>query len=362
MSLLHIDGFDHYVANNVVFPTPGGSVYAEINASSRIAPSTILGGQCWYCDTDNTAAAKLRLSLTTSYGAGNTLGVGFNLYASAYNNAAFTSSAHNVYFAHFGSVGGTRLFGVGTLAGASVLGNTLNIYSGTSTTPIASSILTLAPLTLYHIEMKMVIHASTGSIEVRVNGVLWVSATGLNTAGTAVQSVTFAQAVSGAGWCSLNYDNYYVWDGAGSVNNNWLGEQKVYTLFPSADTADADWTKSTGSDGYDLINDVPAVPATRYLEASVVGDVSIFDLGNLPTTSLIVKGVKTVVYAEKTDAAAGSLEFGPVHAATPSLVTIAQTNGSYRFNDKIDELNPSTGVAWLSTDINATQIELSRAA
>lgn len=348
MSLLWIDGFSHYGASGTKLFTTGTGAYNTINndLENKTLTMPVLGGIAMSLY----ATGGQGFALIKDIGAhsSGSLGVGHHFY--------FTTTDNFHDFLVFQSGAGATLY----KTRFNQTTGKVTILDGANTI-LATSSGSLAAATLYHIETKIVIAGSLGgSIDVRVNSVSFVSVSGITTNATAIQSIAFDQRVSGSTGCVFNLANLYVWDSVGSINNNWLGEQKVYTLFPSADTADADWTKSTGSNGYDLINDVPAVDATRYLDAATVGDVSIFDLTDLPTTALTVAGVLTAVRAEKTDAGGGTLDFGVVHGGVPSLGSVAQVNSLYKYSAKISELNPSTSAVWLSTEINAAQIELSR--
>lgn len=351
MTLLHIDGFDHYSTNGVQTSSVAAGAYSTIAANNNHEILTWpAGGLCDQTFSFPGFGYMLIRDLVSSYSSGS-LGVGYHL--------RYTATSADFYeLISFLSSAGTMLYNV-TLDQA----NGKLLIKNAAGTTLATSAGTLVASTIYHVEAKIIIAGSSGgSIDVRVNGSSFVSIGSLTTNGTAINKIGLTKYTSGSALCPVQIDDLFIWDSLGAQNNNWLGEQTVYTLFPSADTGTAAWTKSTGSNGYDLINDVPAVD-TRYVEGNTVGDVSIFDLTNLPTTALTVAGVLAVMRGEKTAVGAGTIDFGPVHAGTPSLASRPQTNGQflYTFGD-VSELNPSTGLIWLSTEVNAAQLELSRTA
>ncbi|QIV65769.1 hypothetical protein Cp1R7AA1_113 [Mesorhizobium phage Cp1R7A-A1] len=352
MALLWIDGFDHYGANGSRLAASAKGAYDVLldNSDTVLVSSPQTGGQGVQLSATGGEGFALSKVYPAPYASGS-LGVGFHLVF-----PAGTFNTHDlVAFVASDSSWPYRVIlnqNTGKL--------TINDPSGTT---IGTSAGVLVPGTFYHVEIKLVIAGSSGgSIEVRIGGSTFLAVTGITTNAKSIGQIAFDQRISGGSACVFNMDNLFLWDGTGSVNNNWIGEKKVYTSLPSADTVDADWTLSTGTSGFDLINDVPAVDATRYLESSTVGDVSIFETANVVPASLAVAGVMTAVRAEKTDSGAGTLEFGPVHAGVPSLASKAQTNSQYLWATKIDELNPSTSAPWTVTEVNAAQIELRRAA
>lgn len=368
MTLKYIDGFEHYNAvgaTNYIYtasPSRWSAAGADVSGSSCIATMPVLGGKCLNVAPrgSNQTIGRPLLLLPIAPASGLTFGCGFHFYAT---DLSYPSSPTF-----------NRQAILGFSAGAAIVSKCIALDSAGQfswrNTPEASSLgnsgaNVISASVLYFIEIKILWHASAGTVEIRVNGAVYMSLTGIATLPTSATHMMFATAAFEGGGTSTavwSYDDLFIWDALGSINNTFLGEQTVYTLFPSADTASADWAKSTGSNGYDLINDVPAVDATRYIEGTTVGNVSIFDLTDLPTTALTIAGVSTVIRSEKTDALAGTIDFGPKHGGTASLLSVAQANGQYQYYNKIDELNPSTSAAWTGTQINATQLQLSRTA
>jgi hypothetical protein len=351
MSLLWIDGFNHYGANATRLAASAQGAYDTLlnNSGTVFVSQPAMGGQGAQLTATGGEGFAIAKNYATTYSSGS-LGVGFHMIF------PFSINTHDLVVFRASDTSNLYRVWLNQLTGK------VTIVNAAGTT-IATSAGNLNPNTYYHVETKLIIAGSSaGSIEVRIGGVTFVAATGITTNGTPVGNIAFDQRVAGDSPCVVTIGNLYLWDSVGSVNNDWIGEQRAYTSLPSADTSDADWTLSTGSAGYDLINDVPAADSTRYLESSTVGDVSIFETANVVPASGAVKGVMTVVRAEKTDAGAGTLEFGPVHAGVPSLASKAQTNSQFLWSAKVDELNPSTSAAWTPAEVNAAQIELRRAA
>lgn len=222
-----------------------------------------------------------------------------------------------------------------------------------------------------HIEAAVTCHASTGSVEIRVNGVTVVDLSGVDTDPQATGDLSFW----GAGkWGSASggnreyyLDDLFAWDDTGDANNDFIGDVKVYTLLPDADTAQADWTLSAGSDGYALIDEVPQDGDTTYLETSGNGDESDFDFPSLPAEVSAVIGLQAVSVARKTDAGAANLvqslissEVGsPPAAATQDGATHALTTSYSYYADTFD-VDPATGAAWTPTAVNGVSLGLTR--
>jgi hypothetical protein len=99
--------------------------------------------------------------------------------------------------------------------------------------------------------VKVVINNTTGSITVRKDGATsdtW-SATGVNTrGGTASNYANKVGVVSGSGSAVSSYFNDLLfYSGSGAAPNTWIGDVRALQLLPNADTAQRDFSRSTGS-------------------------------------------------------------------------------------------------------------------
>jgi hypothetical protein len=94
----------------------------------------------------------------------------------------------------------------------------------------------LALGTAYYIEVKVVHHASAGSIEVRVDGVTVYTKTGINTArsGHAYANKVWCLGALSLGTGIMDMDDLYVVDDTGGADNDFLGD--VYQRAPVANT------------------------------------------------------------------------------------------------------------------------------
>src|SRR5690606_30150679 len=140
----------------------------------------------------------------------------------------------------------------------------LSIYLGNSL--IATSVTTPINInTWYYIELKVVVDGS-GSYEVRVDGVNVLSGSTDTQAGANpyANRVRLHGAATGTG-PQTQFDDWYVCDGSGSINNDFLGGRRIITYF-TADTGDSsDFTPDEG-DNYARVNDNPRDGDDSYVE------------------------------------------------------------------------------------------------
>jgi hypothetical protein len=95
-----------------------------------------------------------------------------------------------------------------------------------------------------HMETKFVMDATSGSIQVRREGVTVLNVTGVRTTTDKVGALATIQNTvlyRDAGWplVAVNHyvKDYIVWDGSSTVNNDFFGACQVYKLQPASDVA-----------------------------------------------------------------------------------------------------------------------------
>lgn len=107
----------------------------------------------------------------------------------------------------------------------------------------------------WHIECKYVIDAVNGSVEVRVNGVTQVLATGLNTGTTPIGQIYIGSYTSGQGiQVVYYYKDLVIWDNSGTTDNDFFGSVTVFYRKVTGTITIGGWTLSAGSTAANLID------------------------------------------------------------------------------------------------------------
>ncbi len=147
----------------------------------------------------------------------------------------------------------------------------------------------------HYIELKVVIDASSGSWELRVDGSLSASGTGVNT-GTPASLIEFGCQRDGQ-----FLDDIYICDGDGSANNDFLGPVFVEGLLPTSDGNSSQWTPSTGTDHFAVIDENPSdLDGTDSLTTTTQDAKETFGYGNLTGGQSAIFGVQVNTDARKT--------------------------------------------------------------
>lgn len=216
----------------------------------------------------------------------------------------------------------------------------------------------------YHIETRIARSDVAGEIEVRVEGVPVLELDTLDLGTSEVAQVALMRVPSAANSATCYFKDFVIWDDSGSFNNTFLGSVLVHTLTPDADI-DLNWTPSSGTTGYEILDNIPPVDATYlYAEDSPLPDPYVCSLSNLPDDVTSVKGLITFVRAAKNDGGDGSLQVSLISDpdGTPATfdgadrpITVAQT-----YWRDVSETDPKTSAAWTPPAVDDAHLKLNR--
>jgi hypothetical protein len=244
---------------------------------------------------------------------------------------------------------------------------TLQVCNGQVTVVTGGqSVSTLSINTWYYIEFKVTIADSigAGTCKVRVNGVDWITVAtgqdlkaGTNAFANAIGIGPFASGSSG--WSTnIDFDDLYIADGvAGAVSgdNDFLGDVRVESLFPTGAGTTTNWTPDSGSN-YARVNEV-APDTTSYVASSTVNNIDTYAMGNLSSTPLKIWAVQSGLVCRKMDA--GSRSVAPVvrGADGDKIGATISVYDSYFNQQQVYEQNPLTSPAdWTETSVNGIEM------
>lgn len=230
--------------------------------------------------------------------------------------------------------------------------------SSESGTILGTSSNTLSNNVFNYIELKIKIDDSVGTYEVRVNGVNWVSGTGADTRNAGNASVN-SFSLGSVGSVSLSgandFDDLYVADISGSTNNDFLGDVRVDTILPTSDGNYSQFTPSTGSTHFNLVDE--STPNTSdYNLSSTVNDRDSYGMDNLTAlSSQTVYGVQVNAAVLKDDAGARSVATMVRSSSTDGDGASIAIGTSQYYISQVYELNPNGSVAWTEATVNAME-------
>jgi hypothetical protein len=188
--------------------------------------------------------------------------------------------------------------------------NKLEYKLGRDGTVLATSTTILTAGVWYYIEGHIVIHDTTGSLELRINEVVEssMSVSGIDTRNDAAANGDKCDRFyMGDGGTQL--DDIYINDTTGSVNNGYSGDIAVIGVAPNAAGDNTGLTRGGADSGsnWGQVDEIPPNDATDYVFGT---DTSSYDLYNLPAVSSILATVQSVrlwTKAQKSGAGSASL-------------------------------------------------------
>jgi len=216
-----------------------------------------------------------------------------------------------------------------------------------------------------HIEVKVVIDNVVGEIEIRVNGIVVLHETDLNLGTSGCTQIVYGTP-TGVDIIPSDQDlNWYIddivtWDDAGTENVDFVGPMRVETIWPVADTIQADWLKVGAADGYDCINEVPPDGDTTYLVTENAGDISEFELGTLPPETVEIAGVYIPTMARIEDAGVGNIKTSLVSGADVSDGADVPLTTVYTYWGSVHEKDPATDAKWTKSGLEAALLRVEK--
>lgn len=350
MALRLIEGFDH-LSSQVKLATKGwtATLGTSLPGVSLTFQTGRLGGKCVQLSGTNPAAPSATTStLVKALSTPSTtqiLGFAINLSRLPITNLDIAVL----------KAGATLTLRIGiNSSGQLVLRNSVG-------TTLATGTFTMAGASWYYIEIKAFANGASGTVEAQINGTTEIASTTANIGSANLDTLDFRVTPSGLdpslAW-TVQWDDVYVCDASGSTNNTFLGDVRVSTIMPSADGAHSDFTPSTGTAHFSLVNEATSIypdDDSSYVSSSTVGHRDSYAYGNVPSAAGTVFGVQTNLYARKDDAAVRQIAAVARPGSTDQDGATVTLGTTYSTFTEIRETNPDTTVAWTISDINASE-------
>lgn len=230
-----------------------------------------------------------------------------------------------------------------------------------ATTQLAITTAAYAYNAWHHFEIKVTVHTSTGSYELRHNEVAAFSGSGVNTANVGTnQADGFAMRFTNTS-TNNRFDDIGVWDGTGSFANNFVGDCVAEGIEVSGAGASTQWTPSAGSN-FDNVDDPGGsapddTGAGGFNSSSTVGQQDLYaftDLANIQGNILWVQ-LDTQLALDVAGSRNVDTRFRDPSTTVVDIATHAVANTVYASVADVMSVNPSDSAAWDVADVNGGQ-------
>jgi len=318
MSLLFVDGFDHYPTADILMKWDVSNGASIVTASPR------------------TGAGNGQISGAAEY---------FHKYFASTINTVCVGFALRIAGAT--SHGGFWL----TLDGAEQVRVTINsdrtIAVKTNTTVLGTTVSPVIPLnTWVYLEFKILVHASAGTYDVYVNGVNVLTGTGKDTRLQTVDGVNSVKLFGATE--AFDFDDLYI-DSA-TIH----GDSRIDTVYPDGAGNYAQWTPSAGSN-YQNVDESAQDGDTTYNATDVLNEIDTYSFTNISTYSSTIRGVALNANARKDDA--GTRKITPLTRVSAADFTGTEVGlyDSYRVYQQVWDDDPNAAADWTETTINGAE-------
>lgn len=332
MSLVFMDGFDHYTIADM------GRKW-NVPGNGSMSTSVFRNGTQSYL---NTSAQAPRFALSTAdQHATLIVGCAFRLSILPSSPLALLTLYGDAFVTTHTTLGVTAAGKLQVFRGTTG-GTLLGSESGTS----------IAVNTWYFLELKAVLHDSTGAITLRVDGSSVITLTSQDTKNAGTGSVY--DGIGFTGNANANYiDDLYLCNGAGSAFNDLLGDVKVQTLYPSGAGNSTNLTPSTGSN-YQAVDDATG-NTSDYVSSSVATTKDTYAFDNL-TAGYDPKGLQVIALAAKEAPGAVRTVIPVVRSGGTDYDGSARTLPfGWVYGRQVYEQDPATSTAWTTSGVNAAE-------
>lgn len=220
------------------------------------------------------------------------------------------------------------------------------VPGGTQLGSDSANLLTLS--TWYFIEIVVTVNNTTGTVEVYVDGSKagWIDLSSQDTQSTA-NAYANAWGLGGTTAGDIAYDNIY-----SKSDGTRFGPGAARSYVPDANGAVRQWTPSTGSNDFSVVDEIPPNGDTDYLESTSAGNIVTMGYPAIATTNAI-KGLQVLNYARTTST--GSIRGVARIGGTDYFATCPALSTSYGYKPAIFELSPDSGVAWTESEIDGAE-------
>lgn len=324
MAVIDSDGYEAFTVAQM-----SAAGYAMAGTQNAIAAGR-LGGSAWRVGQNSSGVKTLPAGYTTIY-CGWAMRIDGSFAWAGSNTIQLRTAAGAIVVA-------LRFAGTGLITAHNSAGTVL----GTSTFAVTLG-------AWFYIEVKVIVSATVGVVEVKVNGATEINATGLNLGTTAIQQ--WGQAAPNTGG-PLHYADDLWFDDAA-----FLGDCRVETIYPTGNGTTSNMVGSDGNsiDNYLLVDDANPNDDTDYVSSSTVGDKDTYQMGNLTATSGTVYAVVPKLWVRKDDAGARSAASVIRLSATEVDSASVPLSTTYLAQRDVRNAKPGGG-SWTVTDVNAMEV------
>lgn len=337
MALQFFTGFDFYDQ------TQTGRIWTLSSGGSSLVPGRF-GGRGWVFNNESAYLSTIIPDASTTV-------VGFALaalYGDASNPILVLEDATLSRTSPITQVD-LRLAPDGTLQ------VTLNGTIIASTAPYVFTFSSNTVTAWNYIEFKTFINNGSGTVHLKIGGETFLTTLGLNTQYTGnnyVNMIRF-QPFASTGIYQMKLDDIYILDDTGdSPNNDFLGECRIQTQYPTANGETNNFSVIGATNNWQAVDETVSDDDTTYVRSGVVGSIDDYIMGSVDLTGTIY-AIQLNDTHRKDDV--GTRTITPTIKSGGSFYegSLFPCQSSYTVAQNIWPLEPSANAPWTNVSVNA---------
>ena len=216
----------------------------------------------------------------------------------------------------------------------------------------STSTYALIPAAWSYVEFKAIFSTTgTGTCEVRINGVVILTATSVTNATTTATAAVTQFNIGGTGFTGTSYcTDFYVVDGGSGSNTSYLGDVQVVEVYPNGAGVNSAWTANVGPFTLTSVN------TTGVYQGTITGGASNAYVGYNFNVTGFTNGANNVTGAVCTASTATALTLtattiSETHAGSAAFQAITQAgiNGT--------GTRPNGDVTYVSSNVTSQKID-----
>jgi len=207
----------------------------------------------------------------------------------------------------------------------------------------------------YYVEFKHIIANAGGTLEARVNGSVVATFTGdtQETANATADRIRMDPPGVSSNVVS-DFDDLYICDGTGSINNDYLGDAQIEYLACNADGNSEQWTPSAGSN-FQNVDEADPDDDTTYNSTSTEGNKDTFGMANISLAAATIPGIQVIIRARKESAGTANIQRVYRSGVSENNGASFNPSTSYATQLEIMETDPIAVGAWTVTNLNNSE-------
>jgi hypothetical protein len=162
---------------------------------------------------------------------------------------------------------------------------------------------------------------------------------------------------SESGFDQSHFDDFYLLDDTGTVNNDFLGEIAIEAVLPNGAGTNSDMTATGAATNHEATDENPPDSDTTYVVSGTLNHKDSHATGNLTTTNITdVLGVQTNVFARKESTSTRELNDVVRSGGTDYNGSISHgLTTTYEYYTTPHDTDPNTGSQFTETNFNSAE-------